>query len=102
MILYWVVEWTVDEGEMVFSFIVFLIFCANTQAGRFRRLVGTMTPPDDTKEAEIYVEGKRTMVEGFVRWCEKSKVGLNQIIQVKQVTEEEPTGLYEDFYIKTK
>ena len=61
-----------------------------------------MTPPDDTQEAEIYVEGKRNMVEGFVRWCQKSNVGLNQVIKVKQVMEEEPTGLYEDFYIKTK
>lgn len=26
------------------------------QASRFRKLVGTMTPPDDSKEAEIYVE----------------------------------------------
>jgi acylphosphatase len=61
-----------------------------------------MTPPDDSQEAEIYVEGKRKLVEGFVRWCQKSNVGLNQIIQVKQVTEEDPTGLYDEFYIKTK
>ena len=27
-----------------------------SQASRFRRLVGTMSPPDSTKEAEIYVE----------------------------------------------
>lgn len=27
-----------------------------TQAGRFRKLVGTMSPPDDSAEAEIYVE----------------------------------------------
>ena len=26
------------------------------QASRFRKLVGTMTPPDDSQEAEIYVE----------------------------------------------
>ena len=26
------------------------------QGGRFRRLLGTMTPPDDTDTAEIYVE----------------------------------------------
>lgn len=30
------------------------------QASRFRSLVGTMTPPDDTDTAEIYVE-VRTM-----------------------------------------
>ena len=60
-----------------------------------------MTPPDDSKEAEIYVEGKRKMVNGFVRWCKKSDVGLSQVISVKEVLEEEPTGLYDDFYIKT-
>ena len=30
--------------------------CVNNEAGKFRRLIGTMTPPDDTREAEIYVE----------------------------------------------
>lgn len=76
---------------------------ANTpQAGKFRRLVGTMSPPDDTDEAEIYVEGKKNLVEGFVRWCQRSKVGLNQVITVTVVHEEEPTGLYEGFYAPTK
>lgn len=60
-----------------------------------------MTPPDDTKEAEIYVEGKRRMVEGFMRWCKKGDVGLSQTISVKEVNEEEPTGLYEEFYMRT-
>jgi acylphosphatase len=61
-----------------------------------------MTPVDEkSREAEIYVEGKRRMVEGFVRWCRKSNVGLSQIIQVKEVKEEEPTGLYEDFYVQS-
>jgi len=61
-----------------------------------------MSPPDDTEEAEIYVEGKEKMVDGFVRWCKKSNVGLNQVIKVKEVIEEEPTGLYEEFYVQTK
>jgi hypothetical protein len=30
--------------------------CVRNEAGRFRRLSGTMTPPDDSKTAEIYVE----------------------------------------------
>jgi len=30
--------------------------CVRNEAGRFRRLCGTMTPPDDSKQAEIYVE----------------------------------------------
>ena len=30
--------------------------CVRNEAGRFRRLSGTMTPPDDSKKAEIYVE----------------------------------------------
>lgn len=59
-----------------------------------------MSPPDDSKEAEIYVEGKRKMVEGFVRWCRKSDVGLSQVIQVTEVLDEDPTGLYDDFYVK--
>ena len=73
-----------------------------SQAGKFRRLVGTMSPPDETDEAEIYVEGKRNLVDGFVRWCKRSKVGMNQLVTVKDVHEEEPTGLYEGFYAKTK
>jgi len=61
-----------------------------------------MTPPDDSDEAEIYVEGKKKMVDGFVRWCKKADVGLNQVTAVKEVIEEDPTGLYDDFYCKTK
>ena len=61
-----------------------------------------MTPPDDTKEAEIYVEGKRKAVDGFVRWCKKGDVGLSQVISVSEVFDEDPTGLYDDFYLKTK
>lgn len=75
--------------------------CVKNEASRFRNLVGTMTPPDDDT-AEIYVEGKRKSVEGFVRWCEKAdkKVGLSQVIEVESVTyDEEPTGLYDGFYI---
>ena len=30
--------------------------CMRNEAGRFRRLSGTMTPPDDSGTAEIYVE----------------------------------------------
>jgi len=30
--------------------------CVRNEAGRFRRLCGTMTPPDDSRQAEIYVE----------------------------------------------
>jgi hypothetical protein len=74
----------------------------HAKAGKFRRLVGTMSPMDlSSDEAEIYVEGKLYMVEGFIRWCQRSKVGLNQIITVKDVYEEEPTGMYDDFYAPT-
>lgn len=76
--------------------------CVRNEAGRFRRLSGTMTPPDDSKKAEIYVEGKLKMIEGFVRWCKKSDVGLSQRISVSEVTEEDPTGLYDDFYVKVR
>mmetsp|Transcript_12206 Transcript_12206/g.14715 ORF Transcript_12206/g.14715 Transcript_12206/m.14715 type:complete len:147 (-) Transcript_12206:212-652(-) len=75
--------------------------CVNNEAGKFRRLIGTMTPPDDTNEAEIYVEGKRKMVDGFVRWCKKGNVGLSQVTSVKEVIDEVPTGLYDGFYVKT-
>ena len=61
-----------------------------------------MSPPDETDQAEIYVEGKRNLVDGFVRWCKRSKVGMNQLVTVQDVHEEEPTGLYEGFYAKTK
>lgn len=77
--------------------------CVINEAGRFRRLVGTMTDPDTSSDkAEIYVEGKRNMVDGFIRWCERGKVGLSQTLQVLEVIDEEPTGLYESFYCKTK
>jgi acylphosphatase len=61
-----------------------------------------MSPPDDTDSAEIYVEGKRKLVDGFVRWCRRGNknVGLNQITQVKEVIDENPVGLYDDFYVK--
>lgn len=42
------------------------------------------------------------MLDGFVRWCEKSDVGLSQQISVSEVLEEEPTGLYDDFYVKVR
>ncbi|KAI2499738.1 Acylphosphatase [Fragilaria crotonensis] len=74
--------------------------CVKNEASRFRKLVGTMTPPDDSKEAEIYVEGKAHMVDGFVRWCKRGNVGLSQVISVRDVIEEEPTGLYDAFYVK--
>jgi acylphosphatase len=77
--------------------------CVLNEAGRFRRLVGTMTDPDPSSEtAEIYVEGKSKLVEGFVRWCQRGKVGLSQTLTVLDIIEEEPTGLYESFYCKTK
>lgn len=77
--------------------------CVSNEAGKFRRLVGTMSMPDGSSEAEIYVEGKRKMVEGFVRWCKRSKVGLSQKVEVDEVVlGDEPLGLYDDFYCKTK
>lgn len=61
-----------------------------------------MTPPDETDEAEIYVEGKRRQVDGFVRWCKKGDPGLSQVVKVLDVIEEEPTGLYDGFYCKVR
>lgn len=34
----------------------YLRTCISNEAGKFRRLLGTMSPPDDGDEAEIYVE----------------------------------------------
>ncbi|KAG7353709.1 acylphosphatase [Nitzschia inconspicua] len=76
--------------------------CVLNEAGRFRRLTGTMSPPDDSKTAEIYVEGKRKMVDGFVRWCKRSNIGLSQVVKVTEITEADPTGLYDSFYCKTR
>eukprot|EP00547_Thalassionema_nitzschioides_P003409 CAMPEP_0194200174 /NCGR_PEP_ID=MMETSP0156-20130528/898_1 /TAXON_ID=33649 /ORGANISM="Thalassionema nitzschioides, Strain L26-B" /LENGTH=61 /DNA_ID=CAMNT_0038925141 /DNA_START=331 /DNA_END=516 /DNA_ORIENTATION=+ len=61
-----------------------------------------MSPPDDSDEAEIYVEGKKKMVDGFVRWCQRGNVGLSQVTKVKDIFEEDPTGLYDGFYVNTK
>mmetsp|Transcript_4640 Transcript_4640/g.6033 ORF Transcript_4640/g.6033 Transcript_4640/m.6033 type:complete len:156 (-) Transcript_4640:228-695(-) len=78
--------------------------CVQNEASRFRKLIGTMSPPEDTDTAEIYVEGKRKMVEGFIRWCAKGSknVGLSQTLEVVEVIDEDATGLYDDFYVKTK
>lgn len=76
--------------------------CVRNEASRFRRLCGTMTPPDDSGKAEIYVEGKRKMVDGFLRWCKRADVGLSQKITVADILEEDPTGLYDDFYVKMR
>ena len=50
----------------------------------------------------VYVQGKRKMVEGFLRWCKKSDVGLSQTIAVSEIIDEDPTGLYDDFYVKVR
>mmetsp|Transcript_26082 Transcript_26082/g.38596 ORF Transcript_26082/g.38596 Transcript_26082/m.38596 type:complete len:150 (+) Transcript_26082:95-544(+) len=80
----------------------YLRSCIKNEASQFRRLIGTMSPPGDDNTATIYVEGKRKMVDGFVRWCKKGteKVGLSQILEVEKVVEEVPTGLYDGFYVK--
>mgnify|MGYP000054494258 CR=1 FL=1 len=46
-------------------------------------------------------QGKRKMVESFIRWCKRGDVGLSQNIKVDSITEEEPTGLLDDFYVQT-
>lgn len=46
-------------------------------------------------------QGKKKMVDGFVRWCKRADVGLSQVTDVEQVLEESPTGLYDGFYVKT-
>ena len=42
------------------------------------------------------------MVDGFVRWCAKGteKIGLSQELEVVEVVDEVPTGLYDGFYVK--
>ncbi len=50
----------------------------------------------------IILKGKRKMVEGFIRWCEKGNIGLSQVVGVAEIFEEDPTGLYDGFYVKTK
>jgi hypothetical protein len=42
------------------------------------------------------------MVDGFVRWCKKSNVGLSQVVKVTEIVEADPTGLYDGFYCRTK
>ncbi|KAL7515776.1 hypothetical protein ACHAWX_000850 [Stephanocyclus meneghinianus] len=75
--------------------------CVTNEAKRFRSLKGTMSPPDDSNGAEIYVEGKRKSIKSFIRWCRRGDVGLSQSIKVEQVVEEFPTGMYDDFYVDT-
>jgi hypothetical protein len=64
-----------------------------------------MSPPDENSDtAEIYVEGKSMLVEGFVRWCARGTkvIGLSQKLEVVSVEDETPTGLYDAFYVKTQ
>lgn len=64
-----------------------------------------MSPPDDsTDTAEIYVEGKKKLVDGFVRWCQRGtkNVGLNQITTVSEIIDASPVGLYDEFYVQTQ
>lgn len=60
-----------------------------------------MSPPSEEDKAQIYVEGKRKMVESFVRWCKRGDVGLSQTIKVENVEDEFATGMYDDFYVDT-
>ena len=48
-----------------------------------------------------HTQGKRKMVDGFIRWCKKGDVGLSQKVTVESITDEEPTGLFDDFYVPT-
>ena len=56
---------------MLYMSVLILSFLFLLQASRFRRLVGTMTPPDDSDEAEIYVEGESTHTIDYIYWCKK-------------------------------
>ena len=51
---------------------------------------------------QLLIQGKRKMVDGFVRWCVKgtAKVGLSQTLEVVEAVEEVATGLYDGFYVK--
>jgi hypothetical protein len=44
------------------------------------------------------------MVDGFIRWCKRGKVnvGMSQMTEVMEVIDEVPTGLYDDFYVRTR
>ena len=49
----------------------------------------------------LLAQGKRKMIGGFVRWCERGNVGLSQQISVESVIEEDAAGLLDDFYVQT-
>jgi len=51
----------------------------------------------------MIAQGTPRNVEGFIRWCKKGtkSIGLSQTLDVIEVLEEEPTGLYDGFYVKT-
>ncbi len=50
----------------------------------------------------LSAQGKRKMVDGFVRWCAKGtqKIGLSQKLELVEAIDEVPTGLYDGFYVK--
>jgi len=57
------------------------------EASNFRSLVGTLTELEDGKTTELYVEGKKANIEGFIRWCGKSP-GLAQKVESEAMTVE--------------
>ena len=59
------------------------------------------TFPLTSSTSLLSTQGKRKMVDGFIRWCKKGDVGLSQKVIVESITDEEPTGLFDDFYVPT-
>ncbi|KAG5179931.1 hypothetical protein JKP88DRAFT_349786 [Tribonema minus] len=69
---------------------------ARNEAHYMRRLSGALQEyPDRT---EIIVEGKRSAIDSFVRWCRKGP-GLSQQISTVEVTFSEHTGIFDGFRV---
>jgi len=68
------------------------------EVSNFRSLVGTLTENDDGTTS-IYVEGKKKVIEGFIRWCGKSP-GLTKTVEVANIEwGESQVGLFDGFYM---
>jgi acylphosphatase len=65
---------------------------ARNEAHYMRKLCGALKEfPDRT---EIVVEGKRSAIDGFMRWCKRGP-GLSQQISQVQITYSEYTGIFD-------
>ena len=62
------------------------------QAGRFRKLIGTMSPPDDTDQAEIYVEVRQMFMLSSKKLCNHRCLNRKRSVTIRHPTGKAKNG----------